>query len=1223
MSEQSSGAELLTKIDTTLDTLTVQQSDELDGVLIALTDELVADLQDVAGSLLEALFQAGRTPRPDLRQNAFGLVCGLVDETLRPLYGEIDDALDRNQRKLYGEIDDALDRDRRKLLLARLFLVRWTTPRKEAGGIRLYLSDLDHAYTGWNAKRLGETLYSYEEMVSGGRDVGFLKRFLLFTLVGAKTTHPAYPPDLPGVATLHSRRWVHRVLLALDMALNPRTALRLAYDRLRQGNGAANRDDFYFSEVAGALWAWAREQTGDEGWGNRQDTWLRAFRVLAFALAKSVYDGASPPTEAPLFLPPVPISQGFTAVPILHLQDDRDVAESLWLQFNKVSFLEDELSQGRDVERLGLVIKNQRPSDERQELKESTFDTVMPQLEARLASLATVGITRNEVFPYPLVSYARIDLPLFRFRWVWDELGDFRDTFFDALNEATGAVGHIVFLVGPYGTAKTTIAQHLFSELVERAQGDWFILSYKPERGLFTFDWVPKDEAVKTFRVNELSRLLSDDMMQRVEYNLPFNKKVIVNLSELNAGDPQAIRDNLLFIERLIREIKEKLLPDRLVLFVSLQMYQLAKELKTFFETRPDLTMGRGRLDTAWLVRGDVYQYKHLATSAGSVKEEYLKELAAFIANVPSQGSYIEDLVRRTLMPGSDKATRMFVKVKDLELETQGRSYDDRPLRVFERLLQFVSASEGDSEYLQQWAVELERLDIFKSGLGTMATTTLALANGFIRQVIDILRNELEFDILEWKVITDLANRERWARNENLVRSRLYNQLPAMEQRLRKSTLRFLTDDRLYDTLDKEMEERKVPEETWSKQLRVRRAESPRLYGQLLRGNDNAISVMGRIYGKTGDAFDLGLVLDVAKRDGWTELYHYLVDINTGARQQQTEKGKPTRPRVVLAWEFSKDREGDTPPSLGIFLGLLRELTTRFVEFRPTGRQETLAMHEETDRLFRHAVFTVDFSVDSDDPLRVRRFYITYFPSDQARAQVRDAFQPLLEDIGAYILRERKERGEVFNLRLDEWQIYYGDGDKDIRDDAHLLVSRDDLLCEALYNRWARDLRLALRYVRPNGDFIQSHSNIFEDIALFSLDEKPPVKEPDGWVLSFVERIRSGHSYGFRQIRTWLSELADYPLLDLDTVTDVDSFKDFYKRSKHLYRLVILINTGRVRKGGRTIAVEEGAAGLAAPFLPGTLWDWMQAKLDDPDCRARDGAKERAERLLKKRSAAA
>ena len=1206
MNKQSSGDELLTKIDTTLDTLTVQQSDELDGVLITLTDELVADLQIAADPLLKALFRAGRTPRPDLRQNAFGLVCGLIDETLRPRYGEVDDALGRDRHDL--------------------FLVRWTTPRKEAGGIRLYLSDLRHVYTGWNAKRLGETLYSYEEMVSGGRNVGFLQRFLLFTLVGAKTTHRDYPPDLPGVATLHSRRWAHRVLLALDMTLNPRTALRLVYDRLRQGDGAANRDDFYFSEVAGALWAWAREQTGDEGWDDRQDIWLRAFRVLAFALAKSVYDGASPLAEAPLFLQSVPVSQGFTAVPILHLQDDRDVAESLWLQFNKVSFLEDELSQGRDVGRLGLVAKNRRPSDEQQELKESTCDTVMPQLEARLASLATVGITRNEVFPYPLVSYARIDLPLFRFRWVWDELGDFSDTFFDALNEATGAVGHIVFLVGPYGTAKTTIAQHLFSELVERAQRDWFILSYKPERGLFTFDWVPKDEAVKTFRVNELSRLLSDGMMQRVEYNLPFNKKIIVNLSELNAGDPQAIRDNLLLIEGLIREIKEKLLPDRFILFVSLQMYQLAKELKTFFETRPDLTMGRGRLDTAWLVRGDVYQYKHLATSAGSVKEEYLKELAAFIADVPSQGSYIEDLVRRTLMPGDEKAARMFVKVKDLELETRGQLYDDRPLRVFERLLQFVSASEGDSVYLRQWAVEFERLDIFKSGLGTMATTTLALANGFIRQVIDILRNELEFDILEWKVITDLANRDRWARNENLVRSRLYNQLPAMEQRLRTSTLRFLADDRLYGALAAAMEEREVPEMAWSEQLRVRRAEFQRVYGRLLRGSDDAISVMGRIYGKTGDVFDLGLVLDVAKRDGWTELYHYLVDINTGARQQQTEKGKPTRPRVVLAWEFSQDRpEGNTLPSLGIFLGLLRELTTRFVEFRPTGSQETLGMFEEKDRLLRHAVFTVDFSVDGDDPLRVRRFYITYFPSpDWDRAQVRGAFQPLLEDIGAYILSERKERGEVFNLRLDEWQIYYGDGHRDIRDEAHLLVSRDDLLREALYNRWGRDLRLALRYVRPNGDFIQSHSNIFaEDVPIFGLDEETQVREPDKVVSAFVERIRSGHSYGFRQVQKRLGELAAYPLLDLDAVTDAASFETFYERLKYLYRLVILVNTGRVRRGGRTIATEKDTADLAAPFPPGTLWDWMQAKLDDPNCRARDGAKERAERLLKKRSVAA
>jgi hypothetical protein len=148
---------LLDEVKSALEAVPTLPSNELDSALITLSSELVANLQATTDPLLQALFPTGRTRRPDLRQNAFGLTCGLIDETLRPCYEDLDDA-----------IVQQLGRENHEL-----FLIRWTTPRREAGGVRLYPTDLRHVYTGWNHRRAGETLYSYEEMVSGGRDVGF------------------------------------------------------------------------------------------------------------------------------------------------------------------------------------------------------------------------------------------------------------------------------------------------------------------------------------------------------------------------------------------------------------------------------------------------------------------------------------------------------------------------------------------------------------------------------------------------------------------------------------------------------------------------------------------------------------------------------------------------------------------------------------------------------------------------------------------------------------------------------------------------------------------------------------------------------------------------------------------------------------------------------------------------------------------------------------------
>ena len=83
----------------------------------------------------------------------------------------------------------------------------------------------------------------------------------------------------------------------------------------------------------------------------------------------------------------------------------------------------------------------------------------------------------------------------------------------------------------------------------------------------------------------------------------------------------------------------------------------------------------------------------------------------------------------------------------------------------------------------------------------------------------------------------------------------------------------------------------------------------------------------------------------------------------------------------------------------------------------------------------------------------------------------------------------------------------------------------------------------------------------------------------------------------------------------VDTVTGATSFNDVYDRLRKLYCLLILINTGQVRKRGRTLASEDDVGELAAPFPHDNLKAWLQDKLSAPECWAQAGAEDRARKL--------
>lgn len=177
-----------------------------------------------------------------------------------------------------------------------------------------------------------------------------------------------------------------------------------------------------------------------------------------------------------------------------------DPADTLWTQFNRIAFPQVEYGER------SAASDEMDLADAGDEEGEIPGDTVSESpyfnLKHNLEAFSTVGLRTEHFFDDLRVQYARIDLPDFRYRWRTGALKTLTTEFTKTvLEEETSS--HLVFLVGPYGTGKTSTAQVLTHALTDKT--DWFILAYHPEARAFQFDWLTKEDSAETFRRHELS----------------------------------------------------------------------------------------------------------------------------------------------------------------------------------------------------------------------------------------------------------------------------------------------------------------------------------------------------------------------------------------------------------------------------------------------------------------------------------------------------------------------------------------------------------------------------------------------------------------------------------------------------------------------------------------------------------------------------------------------
>lgn len=417
----------------------------------------------------------------------------------------------------------------------------------------------------------------------------------------------------------------------------------------------------------------------------------------------------------------------------------------------------------------------------------------LQRLKAQLSSWDATGVVDRSGFLDTSVRYLQCPLPELDGEWRAGRLSTFAEDLTDYVDDPA-ARAHLVVLVGPYGTGKTTIAQRVFWSLDERVRGDsseaaghrgegWQALAWDAARQILVPRALFGSDATLQFKQHDLSRVLLQKgagIALHLSDELRPGARLVINASEMNAvalqGGASGGQAGLEAIEALIREISEKYLPRSLVCFVAMQSASLVSELGDFFGQRPDLVMGRARLDSVWLARGDCLQLELLAPQ--QTGEDPLKVLLDDrLSDCPTLTAV---MARRLSTPLSRRLpilTLQLAKDGDSGVEMFRRFMGELPRGV--KASTHVAASSGPIQEYLPAAGRSGLAMALRFGLGTLVSTQIALWNGFQRQFWEMVRNEASLLLRDLAPLAQGgATAARHAVVENLCRSQWIESLP-------------------------------------------------------------------------------------------------------------------------------------------------------------------------------------------------------------------------------------------------------------------------------------------------------------------------------------------------------------------------------------------------------------------------------------------------------------
>jgi len=579
------------------------------------------------------------------------------------------------------------------------------------------------------------------------------------------------------------------------------------------------------------------------------------------------------------------------------------------------------------------------------------------------------------------------------------------------------------------------------------------------------------------------------------------------------------------------------------------------------------------------LVRGDCYQYLN-RDQRTSFKEQYLARFAAYFAGGPSH--LTRRAVSNALMNLETKARSSLIKVTALEAALK----EDQPKdKVASRVLEtFGLMRELDipepQDYLAAWGHTPVFQRAFRLGFGNYTTTTISLANGFIRQTIDIIKNEFELLLKEWEVIEKISQKPRRdaaKRLENLARSELVDLLASVQTS--RARFYYLVGEELWKGLGEKAKDVARRLDTYSD-----------LYKSAF---GNPVTVTGQVFtGQESGNFDIGFVLE--SRDQGSRL-HFLVDLTKNVAGRDN-KGMPSTPRVMLTWRNGTSDDNSEPIgiSLGQFLAALGRLSSELLD--EEGIQHVFQTPEG-----RAGVVRVDCQVD--DTLQVPSFALTIFLKEGTSE---DRVRAFAADLITELARLEKLYDRDVDFRPFDWTgKHYPNG----RDEKDLHVA-DEALHTYLLDRWTRALHLIRLYLPGFGDkrYLKSSPSVKTQEQLYLLtpetltaagvtskNQQHILETAGSWVTDFVCNRRVD---GVQVDRLFTS----LPLKGLSPTASVEVWNDALRLIYFLYANCLVDAPNR-----EWLLLPEGefAAAVRCHLKAEDLSDWLsKSKWHEPEDRA-------------------
>lgn len=441
---------------------------------------------------------------------------------------------------------------------------------------------------GFDPRRGTASVYTAEVMIGSERpgtdpidaqDAGVLRRLLALSLRGAMAAKPARTSGLVtdlGGATL--------VLAVLDLAANPRSALRAARSKVARSGRLGTDESAWPRDVGQSLREWlahAVASASPAGSAARELTREPALpadvlEAFAVALALAVYNGFAPERESPLVVAGTGPEDAFTTAPVVVGPSVAAVSNPVLGLFSRIEFVGLPFAPIDDtpvsLSKTPAIPLTQRPSSTsitRAVLDEQSFSRARDLLRSTKGML---GSTMSAVSTAhaPTVLHASVD--------PFAPSHTFSRSTLDAFaarvaKVATGAEPstQIVTLLGPRTARAREALATLGKSLLNR--GCFSILAPKPETRTLAFETLT--DPIAQLRRADIARWVGTDLSRAIEYNVEPGANLLINATALERVDEESATA----LARLCSDLVDRAMPRSLLVLLGAPSYGAAATL--------------------------------------------------------------------------------------------------------------------------------------------------------------------------------------------------------------------------------------------------------------------------------------------------------------------------------------------------------------------------------------------------------------------------------------------------------------------------------------------------------------------------------------------------------------------------------------------------------------------------------------------------------------------